>query len=402
MLGIVSLVPEAWGPIWQTRHHILRGISKDFRVIWVNPHRPIKDVLNTFPKQLTYNRYDQVEENLTIFTPASWLPKIYRCEAIKNLIKKTIIERAVKRLEAQGCDRFVLYIWRPEFSWALNIFDWDSVIYHVDDEYSFSENEVPTSDLEKHIIKSADLVIFHSRAIFEKKGRLNPNSCYISNGVDYKSYASAYGVPADMASIKRPIAGYSGFLKNQLDWKLIAHLADKFPNVSFTFVGGKRKQPGLDMITTDLGQRENVYFLGQKNAVHLPSYVSNFDICLMPYIKNSYTKYIYPLKMHEYLATGKPVLSTNLPFVEGLKSCIHAADSVADWESYFISLNERKVADEQIRELRKHTAKLNDWSTKSKQITGLIEETIIPLIDKRITMAYRERSLDSSRTLSFR
>ena len=76
----------------------------------------------------------------------------------------------------------------------------------------------------------------------------------------------------------------------------------------------------------------NVYFLGSKPTSDLSRYPQHFDVCLMPYRVNDYTKYIYPLKLHEYLATGRPVVSVPLPALRGYEHLVEIASGVAGWE----------------------------------------------------------------------
>ncbi len=109
--------------------------------------------------------------------------------------------------------------------------------YHMDDEYTFSEEEVPTDLVETRLIKRVDQVFVHSRGLFEKKGGLNPRTMVVPNGVDYDAYALPHPEPDDLRSVPRPRIGYTGILKTQLDWLLLLRLARRHQEWSFVFVG---------------------------------------------------------------------------------------------------------------------------------------------------------------------
>src|SRR6202040_822700 len=95
-----------------------------------------------------------------------------------------------------------------------------------------------------------------------------------------------------------------------LDWPLLLKLTAAHPEWSFVFVGPRKGHAEIDQLLEQLSRQPNVYFLGGKATESLGGYPQHFDVCIMPYLPDDYTKYIYPLKMHEYLASGTPVVST--------------------------------------------------------------------------------------------
>jgi glycosyltransferase involved in cell wall biosynthesis len=111
---------------------------------------------------------------------------------------------------------------------------------------------------------------------------------------------------------KSPIIGYSGVIRYMLDLEIIGFLADKRPDWNFALVGPVTESRA-DFYTQieALKRRPNVYFLGSKRAEDLPPYINAFDVCLLPYVLGEVsTYYAAPLKFYEYLAAGKPVVST--------------------------------------------------------------------------------------------
>src|SRR2546426_824184 len=92
--------------------------------------------------------------------------------------------------------------------------------------------------------------------------------------------------------------GYTGYLKPQLDWDLLCDLTVSHPGWHFVFVGPVRKPAEVGPILDALGRQPNAHFPGSKEQNALAAYSQHFDLCIMPYVADAYTKYIYPLKLH--------------------------------------------------------------------------------------------------------
>jgi glycosyltransferase involved in cell wall biosynthesis len=294
---------------------------------------------------------------LQVYQPEFWLPRLSRPAWLAKLISKTRLRRAAERLRAAGCNRFVLYIWRPEFGDTVEHLAHDLSIYHVDDEYTFSSTDVEVSPKERRLLE----VFIHSMAMMRKKGSFNPNTELVPNGVDYSLYATAVPEPADLSAIPRPRIGYIGTLKKMLDWPLLLELSAAHPEWSFVFVGPTGGHREIDAALQAMSKRPNVYFLGGKPTEDLGAYPQHFDVCIMPYQPDGYTKYIYPLKMHEYLASGTPVVSTPIGSVQEFKSVIAIASNAQEWSAMI----KRALAEEENRPARRRerqeVARRYDW-----------------------------------------
>jgi len=128
-------------------------------------------------------------------------------------------------------------------------------------------------------------------------------------GVDADHYAKARdattALPADVAGLPHPVFGYFGVVDERLDYALIAALADAAPQGSVVIVG-----PTAKVDPAELPRRPNLHWLGQRAYADLPAYTKAFDVCLMPFALNEATENINPTKTLEYMAAGKPVVST--------------------------------------------------------------------------------------------
>src|SRR5690606_34370889 len=174
--------------------------------------------------------------------------------------------------------------------------------------------------------RRADDVIVHSARLFEKKSGINPATFLVPNGVDYDAFATRRDEPPDLAAIARPRIGYAGVIKMQLDLALLDALAAARPDLSFVLVGPVGNVEGKARELESLRARPNVHFLGRKPVEDLGAYTQHFDACLMCYEVNAYTHCIYPLKMHEYLASGRPTISSPIRSVLEHADVVRVAD----------------------------------------------------------------------------
>ena len=156
-----------------------------------------------------------------------------------------------------------------------------------------------------------DEVFIHSPAIMARKGKYCRSATLTPNGVDFDAFANARPLPEALAAIKGPRIGYSGFLKIQLNWDLLFDVARQNPQWSFVFAGKPLDQPGLADALTRIDALPNVHLLGGKSSVELSAYPQHFDVCMLPYRVDDYTRYIDPLKLGEYMASGRPAVGTH-------------------------------------------------------------------------------------------
>jgi len=270
----------------------------------------------------------------------------------------------------RGCKKIILYIWRPEFGFALDFIRPDLSCYHIDDEYSFSETEVDVDPIERALIAKVDQVFIHSPGLMERKGRINPNTIFVPNGVDFLSYATSVPEPEDLSAIPSPKFGYTGYLKKQLDWPLMLELANRHRKWSFVFVGPMSPHHEILPLLKELSSLPNVYFLGCKSPHDLAAYAQHFDACIMPYRVNAYTNNIYPLKLHEYLASGRPIVSALIRSLRDLSNVIALANGPAEWSNALARALEAAATCPDAAAARQEIAREYDWD-KLTQTIGL-------------------------------
>ena len=189
------------------------------------------------------------------------------------------------------------------------------IVYDCMDElanFRFAPPEL--REREAFLMAKADVVFTGGRQLYDSKSRHHGNVHFYGCGVDAVHFGQARlastKVPQSIAALTRPVFGYFGVIDERLDYALIEALADRFPEASVAMVG-----PLAKVERAQLPSRPNIFWLGQQSYEALPSIVKGFDVCLMPFAMNEATQFINPTKTLEYMAAGKPIVSTPVPDV---------------------------------------------------------------------------------------
>lgn len=179
-----------------------------------------------------------------------------------------------------------------------------TLIYHCYDEVRGGDAWLKKHGvwLEEAFMKITDGVIVSSRGLFESKVKQCPNCYIVKNAVNLELFSQGFH---DSPSA-RQVIGYIGTVDDRLDYDILQHLFINLPQARFVFVGRVMSQRGLAI----LKKYPNVSVEGAKTPDELPAYLKTFSAGIIPFIKDTFTKGIYPMKINEYLAAGLPVIST--------------------------------------------------------------------------------------------
>ena len=208
--------------------------------------------------------------------------------------------------------------------------------YNYDEMSGFAGNERISELLRRYderMCLRADVIFSTSRGQWEKRRKLNPNTYFIPNGVDFELFNRALdpatAIATDIAGIKKPIIGYAGWLGYQIDPALLVRVANAYPHCSLVLVGPDSLPPSD--ASEQLHNMPNVHFLGQKELNHLPGYLKAFDVALIPYKVGGHVLTVYPLKLHEYLASGRAIVATALPELRAFSETVRVAEEDDDF-----------------------------------------------------------------------
>lgn len=251
---------------------------------------------------------------------------------------------------------------------------WKLVYDCMDLHTGFSNNEKQVIVDEKNLLINSDLTVATSHYLLEHVKETSQNYILVSNGTDFEFFNKAKELAfiEDFQKIPSPIIGYYGAIANWFDTFLIASLAKEKPEWSFVLIGSTylanlKPFKGLP----------NIHLLGEKPISEIPKYLSNFDVCIIPFKNTPLTNATNPVKMYEYLSAGKPIVATNLNEISHYSNFLKLAESKEEWvDAIEQSLNEIK-SDELINK-RLTFAKENDWMEKAK----IIQSEILNLYPK--------------------
>jgi glycosyltransferase involved in cell wall biosynthesis len=217
---------------------------------------------------------------------------------------------------------------------------------------------------EQWLLEEADLVFATSNSLYERAVVHNANVHLIPAGVNLDRFPeppnSSGQSPADLAAIPKPRICYFGQIDDRLDQDIVARVAQSVPGSSLVLLGP---------IRTDISallQISNVHWLGSKPHVELASYLAGMDVLIMPYQLNDYTRAIYPAKLHECLAMGKPLVTTDLPEVRPFH---HVVRMARDADEFLQHIREALAEDDKVvRAQRRRVAEANSWPSRYEMI----------------------------------
>jgi glycosyltransferase involved in cell wall biosynthesis len=190
-----------------------------------------------------------------------------------------------------------------------------SVYYCIDDYAALPDvNEEAVRAMDEEMTRKADLVFVASATLLESKLRLNPNTHVSPHGVDLDHFALARDegaeVPEDVRNLPRPIIGFFGLIERWIDLELVDYLAVKRAEWTFVLIGR------VAVPAEDVPRRENVRLLGVRPYELLPGYGKGFDVAIIPYRLTQQVVNANPIKLREYLAMGKPIVSVSTPEID--------------------------------------------------------------------------------------
>ena len=345
--NIICVSPIDWDFHWQTPQQIALHLAEnDNNVLFIENTGVRVPYFRDIPriKQRICNwvkstkGFRQIKKRLYIFSPII-LP--LTCSRIFRPINRFLFLTAIKRwCKITGFHNPIIITFLPTYI-SLDLIDeidHKSLIYYCADNFSsMATNPKQLRKIESMLIKKADLVFATSQGLKDNCQKYRNDVYLFPYGVNlslFKSFQeSGYVIPQDLKSIPGPIVGFVGTIKKHMDFELIKHIVKDNPNVSFVFVGGSE----LNLANLKFGK--NMYFLGKKEHKEIPSYVYNFDISIIPYSVNDYTKFVSPGKIYEYIYAGKPIISTALPsMVEIKKRCPGAVNVIYNKEEFSVAI----------------------------------------------------------------
>jgi UDP-galactopyranose mutase len=292
---LVCLSHLRWGFVYQRPNHLMARAGQERRVFFVEEPEPGEAA------DLRIRAVDGI--SLVVPVLPDGLPAESRTGALSRLMRELFA--------AEGIASPWLWYYTPmAVPWTRRL-PRSVVVYDCMDELSafrFAPPELLA--LEDELIGSADIVFTGGRSLFEAKQGRHVNTHLFPSSVDAAHFGRARlpqpdPGPTDQARIPRPRIGYFGVIDERIDLELLAAVAAARPDWQLVMLG-----PLAKLDRADLPQAPNLHWLGPKRYEELPAYLAGWDVAMMPFAINEATRFISPTKTPEYLAGGRPVVST--------------------------------------------------------------------------------------------
>ena len=356
-----------WDFVFQRPQHLMSRFARETTVIfWEEP-------IEIEPGQTPYLKVRQAENfaNVRVVTPhlPQGLDEDRREEALRRLLDA----------HTASCSRpIVTWYYTPMMLPFSRHLDASAVVYDCMDELSkFRFAPERLLDLEQELIDRADLVFTGGASLYEaKKGRHSSVHCFPSS-VDRGHFAKArreLEQPADQAELRHPRLGFYGVIDERFDIDLLREIADMRPDWSLVMVG-----PVVKISEDELPRAANIHYLGGKTYEQLPSYLSGWDVALMPFAMNESTQFISPTKTPEYLAGGKPVVSTPVRDVVRTYGHMQGVHIAHDADGFVRccekALQQSRSGGDWLAEADLLLA-ASSWDTTQARMSGLITEVL--------------------------
>lgn len=357
-----------WNFVFQRPQHLMCRFSRDMNVVyWEEP-------VDIGPKETAYLQVREATDAPNVRVVVPHLP-----QGMPEAAREAALARLLDAHVAAVRGTLIAWYYTPMMLPFSKHITPDLTVYDAMDELSkFKFAPEHLLGLEQELIDRADIVFTGGSSLYEAKKDRHDNVHCFPSSVDRAHFCKARSRqfdPADQEDLPRPRLGFYGVIDERFDTELLDRVAAMRPDWSFVMVG-----PVVKISEDDLPKRPNIHYLGGKTYKELPAYLSGWDVALMPFAINESTQFISPTKTPEYLAGGRPVVSTRIKDVvrhygqlEGVK---------------FASTPEEFVeACEAALELGKHPESgwlaqadlmlsASSWDTTQARMAGLIDELL--------------------------
>lgn len=376
-----------WEGIWGSRQQVmLRFARRGYRVLFIEQLAGVEHLVR-YPELYERKRrrwqegLRNVAENLNIISAPPLFPGRYYVMSI-NKINTWITNRWIRnKIQSMVFESPILWFYKPEHCDLVGKFNERISIYHCIDEWTAGTSgrkRKIIAQLDSNLVSKVDVVFANSLLTYEKKIHSNPNTFRIRSGVDFEHFVQAanphFETHPALADIPKPRIGFSGTINERLDYTYLEHLATNRPDWSLVFIGDTFPWTFDAAPLRKLSTFSNVHFLGKFPFSTLPSLIRGLDVCLIPYVNDERGSYRSPLKLYEYLAAGKPIVSTNHPEVHEFSPPVLIANTPGE----FIENVEIAIAQNSPKYQQKSIdiAKQHSWDLRVEQMESIINRTL--------------------------
>jgi glycosyltransferase involved in cell wall biosynthesis len=365
---------------------MLRAASRGHRVLFVETGHFFgkhlwallrRDERRSLARRLFFT--EEVVPRVRLRKALNILPKgsTYR---LANAVNSAVTARLLRRLAANLPGPVILWIYDPTGARIAGSGGEEFAVYDCVDDYPEQTISARKRKLvamcDQMAVLRARLVFTTSIAMYERQRNLNAATHLVSNAGDYEHFAQASDrvfAAHEVSTLARPVVGFAGnFLASKVDFVLLEETARARPGWTLLLIGPSA--PETASVLERLAQFPNVRWIGAKPYAELPQYVAAFDVGVIPYVSNDYTRSCFPLKTYEYLAAGKPVVASGVPELAGMEPDVVLVDGLA---SFIEAVQEAAGRNREADVLRRRQlAARNSWEKKTERLLELVDSEL--------------------------
>ncbi|MES9856592.1 MAG: glycosyltransferase [Sedimenticola sp.] len=323
---------EDWGGLPSSSQHLVRHLAETRKVVWINSiglRRPrfnrgdLQRAWNKLRGEASPSMHSATPKNLHIVQPRT-LP-VPRGELERRLASSLLQRQIMPVVERASLNKPILWASLPTAVDMAGRFDESALVYYCGDDFSAlaGVDHRVVVQRERELVERSDLIMAASEVLANRFPA--ETTQVLPHGVDFELFSTPSQRAADLPDDGRPIAGFYGSLSEWLDRSLLMQVIRQLPEWHFVFIG----KADIDM--SDLQRLHNVTLLGPRPHHKLPGYSQHWDVSLLPFVDNPQIRACNPLKLREYLATGRPVVSTEFPAAltyQGLVQVVSSAEEM--------------------------------------------------------------------------
>ncbi|HEY61397.1 MAG TPA: glycosyltransferase family 1 protein [Anaerolineae bacterium] len=377
--SILVFSSSDWDGNWGSRQQIAeRWAQRGHLVVFVEQMAGMEHFIK-YPdlRQRRRRQIDvrRLQDRLWLLTPPVLLPGRYYFPLI-NYVNAQIVGRWLRRqLDDLAFIPTLLWCYKPEHAAVAAHWQDIALVYHCIDEFSVGTHGWKRANIikqETDLLNRADVVFANSNLTYENKRRINPQTYHIPSGADVAHFKRADNpkttIPPLVASLPSPIMMFVGNINEKINISLLASVARERPEWTIVLIG--QVYGNADK---QLQKFDNVYCLGRQPFSQLPNFFRSADVCLLPYVESEVTRYRSPLKLYEYLATGKPIVSTPHPEVKEFSDII----SIAPPEKFVSAIEDVLQHDNQSARIKRfQIVSQHSWDVRVDQMESILQKRL--------------------------
>jgi UDP-galactopyranose mutase len=359
---VICLSHLRWDFVFQRPQHLLTRCARDRRVFYVEEPIVAEGIEPRFDAH--------VRGNVTVIVPH--LPPA--SGETHDATQRRLLRDLLVRYDIHD---YLLWYYTPMAMSFTEHLTPAAIVYDCMDELSaFKGASALLKQREAMLMRRATLVFTGGQSLYEAKRSQHHNIHPFPSSVDVKHFGQARTItadPSDQAMMPHPRLGFFGVIDERMDLDLLDGVASARPEWQLVMIG-----PVVKIDPAILPQRSNIHYLGSKTYDQLPSYIAGWDVALLPFARNEATRFISPTKTPEYMAAGKPVVSTSIRDVVrpyGQQELVRIADDVPA----FVSACEAALAEDAPARLTRADAFLRQmsWDGTWNRIKVLVETALV-------------------------